>query len=158
MRKFGKRVYDGSNEVKEEDAGPYICPVCNKNSRIIRRYGYGFQLLMSRCGSHNCVIAKELYEKYKVGDRIRLYDSTFGKDSVIRLDCYTEGIITHSYPGIIDYMFDFKVDKCVMNGKEIKAPAWVIGSTHRGTSHSSAEVKLLKRAPKDTYEQLTLEL
>ena len=157
MRKYGKKVYDGTNSVKSECIGPYICPVCQKESKLFRRKGYGFQNILSVCEKeHTVELAKELYEKYKVGDRIRLYESTFGKDAVLRLDSYYEGIIINSYPAIIDYNFDFIVDKCVMNGEEIKAPAWVIGSTHHGVSHSSTEVKLLKRAPKDEYTQLTM--
>ena len=157
MKRFGKKVYDGSNDIKQEYIGTYICPTCKKESRLIKRKGYGFQNILSVCAlEHTCVIAKELYEKYKVGDRIRLYESTFGKDAVLRLDSYTEGIIINSYPDIIDYKFDFKVDKCVMNGNEIVAPAWVIGSIHHGVNHSSTEVKLLQKAKTDTYEQLSL--
>lgn len=157
MRKYGKKVYDGSNEVKREDIGVYVCPTCGKYSRLIRQKGYGFQNVLSICESgHTCEIAKELYEKYHVGDRIRLYESTFGKDAVLRLDSYTEGLIINSYPDMIDYKFDFKVDKCVMNGNEIKAPAWVIGSIHHRVAHSSTEVKLLKKAKEDTFEQLSL--
>lgn len=159
MRKYGKKVYDGSNEVKREDIGVYVCPTCGKYSRLIRQKGYGFQNILSICESgHTCEIAKELYEKYHVGDRIRLYESTFGKDAVLRLDSYTEGIINNSYPDIIDYKFDFTVDKCVMNGNEIKAPAWIVGSIHHGVSHSSTEVKLLKKLKKDTFEQLKLDI
>lgn len=157
MRKYGKKVYDGSNAVKCKDIGSYICPTCHKPSRLIIQKGYGFQNILSICDSeHTCEIAKEIYEKYHVGDRIRLYESTFGKDAVLRLDSYTEGIVIKSYANIIDYQFDFKVDKCVMNGNEIKAPAWVIGSIHRGVGHSSTEVKLLKKAKEDAYEQLSL--
>lgn len=157
MRRFGKKVYDGSNDIKQEYIGVYICPTCHKESRLIKRKGYGFQNILSICElEHTCEIAKELYEKYEVGDRIRLYESTFGKDSVLRLDSYTEGTIVNSYPDIIDYKFDFKVDKCVMNGQEIVAPAWVIGSIHHGVNHSSTEVKLLQKAKTDTYEQLSL--
>lgn len=157
MRRFGKKVYDGSNDIKEEYIGTYICPTCKKESRLFKRKGYGFQNILSICDlEHTCEIAKELYEKYKVGDRIRLYESTFGKDAVLRLDSYYEGVITNSYPSIIDYQFDFIVDKCVMNGNEIVAPAWVIGSVHRGVNHSSTEVKLLQKARIITYEQLSL--
>lgn len=157
MGLFGKRVYDGTNEVKREDIGTYICPICHKTSRLIRQKGYGFQNILSICDlEHTCEIAKELYEKYHVGDRVRLYESTFGKDAVLRLDSYTEGIIIKSYPCLIDYKFDFRVDKCVMNGKEIKAPAWVIGSIHHGVNHSSTEVKLLKNAKENVmYKQLS---
>ena len=157
MRRFGKKVYDGSNDIRRECIGAYICRTCGKESRLIRQQGYGFQNILSVCDSgHTWELAKELYEKYKAGDRIRLYESTFGKDAVLRLDSYTEGVIINSYPGIIDYEFDFVVDKCVMNGKEIKAPAWIIGSIHHGVNHSSTEVKLLEKAKKEVYEQLTL--
>ena len=159
MKKYGKRVYDGSNKVKREDFGSYICPTCHKPSRLIRQKGYGFQNILSICDlKHTCEMAKELDEKYKLGDRIRLYESTFGKDAVLRLDSYKEGIVVKSYPNIIGYQFDFKVDKCVMNGKEINALAWVIGSIHRGVEHSSTEVKLLKKAKETAYEQLSLEI
>lgn len=157
MKKFGKKVYDGSNEVKRECIGVYICPICNKESKLIKQKGYGFQNILSVCElGHTCEMAKELYEKYKVGDRIRLYESTFGKDAVIRLDSYTEGVVIKSYSDLIDYKFDFRVDKCVINGHEIIAPAWVIGSIHHGVNHSSTEVKLLEKAKEDTYEQLSL--
>lgn len=159
MRRFGKRVYDGSNTVKSEYIGKYICPTCHEESKLFKRRGYGFQNILSVCDKkHTCEIAKELYAKYRVGDRIRLYESTFGKDAVLRLDSYTEGIIINSYPDIIDYKFDFKVDKCVINGHEIKSPAWIIGSIKHGVNHSSTEVKLLKKAPVETYEQLSLQL
>ena len=157
MKRFGKKIYDGSNDIKREYTGIYICRICGKESRLIRQQGYGFQNILSVCDSgHTWELAKELYEKYKAGDRIRLYESTFGKDAVLRLDSYTEGVIINSYPGIIDYEFDFRVDKCVMNGKKIKAPAWVIGSIKHGVRHSSTEVKLLEKAKKEVYEQLTL--
>lgn len=157
MRKYGKRVYDGSNEVKRECIGTYICPVCHKESQLIKQRGYGFQNILSVCESkHTHIMAKELYAKYEVGDRIRYYESTFGKDAVLRLDSYTEGVIINSYPDILDYKFDFLVDKCVMNGKEIKAPAWVIGSIHKGVNHSCTEVKLLEKVRKPQYEQLSL--
>lgn len=157
MKKFGKKVYDGSNNIKKERMGTYICPVCHKKSRLIRQKGWGFQNILSVCESgHTCEITKELYEKYKPGDRIRLYESTFGKDAVIRLESYKEGIVTKSYPAIIDYQFDFKVDKCVMNGKEIKAPAWIIGHVWSGVNHSSTEAELLERAEEETYEQMEL--
>lgn len=157
MKRFGKKVYDGSNNVKQENIGVYTCPVCFKSSSLIKQKGYGFQNILSICDSgHTYEVAKELYEKYRVGDRIRLYESTFGKEAVLRLDSYTEGIITNSYPNIIDYQFDFKVDKCVMNGKEIKSPAWIIGSMHLGVNHSSTEVRLLEKAQRNSYEQLSL--
>lgn len=43
MKRFGKRVYDGSNDMKREDIGTYICPTCHKSSSLIRQKGYGFQ-------------------------------------------------------------------------------------------------------------------
>ncbi len=159
MKRFGKKVYDGSRDIKRECIGVYICRNCGKESRLIRQRGSGFQNILSVCDSgHTYEVAKELYEKYKVGDRIRLYESTFGKDAVLRLDSYTEGVIINSYPNITNYEFDFRVDKCVMNGKEIKAPAWVIGSIKHGVRHNSTEVKLLERAKREVYEQLKLDI
>lgn len=157
MRKFGKKVYDGKNEVKREDIGPYICPNCHKTSRLIRQKGYGFQNVLSVCEKgHTFELTKQLYEKYHVGDRIRLYESTFGKDAVIRLDSYCEGVITRSYPNLIDYQFDFVVDVCVINGIPLKKDAWVIGSLHRGVDHSNTCVKLLEKAQPDVlYEQMS---
>lgn len=72
---------------------------------------------------HTCEIIKTVYEKYQVGDRIRRYESTFGKDATVRLNCYTEGVIEKSYPSLIDWLFDYRIDKCMRNGTEIKAPA-----------------------------------
>lgn len=160
MKHYGKKVYDGSADVKSETIGKYVCPTCHKESVLIRRRGLGFQSILSVCDSgHTCLMAKALYEKYHVGDRIRLYESTFGKEAVIRLDSYCEGVIVNSYPSITDYQFDFIVDRCVMNNNEIKSPAWIIGHLHRGIRHSSAEVKLLKKAEKPiSFEQLSLRL
>ena len=39
----------------------------------------------------------------------------------MRLDCYTEGVIEKSYPSLVDWLFDYRIDKCVSNGTEIKA-------------------------------------
>lgn len=157
MTRYGKRVYI-DNPIKVQDMGSYICPGCHRESKLTMRTGYGFRNILSVCDKgHTYEIAKELYEKYKVGDRIRLYESTFGRDAVLRLDSYTEGTIIKSYPDTIDYKFDLKVDRCVMNGKEIKAPAWVIGSIHHGINHSSREVKLLIRPKKKEFHQITLE-
>lgn len=157
MKKYGKKVYDGSRDIKRACIGTYICPVCKKESKLIKQRGYGFENVLSVCESqHTCEIAKSLFEKYKVGDRIRLYESTFGKEAVLRLDSYQGGVIVNSYPDLIDYRFNFMVDKCVMNGHEITAPAWIIGHLHRGVNHSSAEVKLLKKVLVPVAEQLTL--
>ena len=141
MKKFGPRVYEGTNQVKREVIGFHTCPVCQEQSRLIKQRGGGFENVLSICDkNHTVELEKKLFEKYKVGDRIRYYESTFGKDAVLRLDSYMEGVIIKSYPNLTDYQFDFRVDKCVMNGHEIKAPAWVIGSVQHGVDHSSTEV------------------
>ena len=141
MKKFGPRVYDGTNQVKREVIGFHTCPVCQEQSRLIKQRGGGFENVLSICDkNHTVELEKKLFEKYKVGDRIRDYESTFGKDSVLRLDSYTEGVVIKSYPDLIDYQLDFRVDKCVSLGHEIKAPAWIIGSIHRGVDHSSTQV------------------
>ena len=106
---------------------------------------------------HTCEITKSLYEKYKVGDRIRRYESTFGKDATVRLDCYTEGVIEKSYPDLTDWLFDYRIDKCVSNGAEIKAPAWIIGHLAIGTHHHDRHIVLLQNAvPAVTYTQENL--
>lgn len=160
MKRHGKKVYDDSTAVKVKNIGKYVCPVCHKSSNLIGRKGPGFQVILSVCDKgHTCIVTKTLYEKYHVGDRIRLYESTFGKDAVIRRDSYCEGTIVKSYPSITDYEFDFIVDKCVISNNEITSPAWIIGHLHQGVRHSSAEVKLLKKAEKPiSFEQLSLRL
>lgn len=40
-------------------------------------------------------------------------------------------------------MFDFRIDKCVGNGKEITAPAWIIG--HLSVGRSNKSVVLVKK-------------
>lgn len=144
MVKYGKRVYDGTCCVKETLEGATTCPMCGNGSSLIKRAGYGFSSHFSRCEyGHNVQLDKTLYPKYQVGDRIRYYESTFGKDAIIRLDSYREGIVTASYPDIIDYRFDFQVDTCVMNGRPLPSTAWVIGSVCRGVNHHSTEVELI---------------
>jgi len=158
MKRYGNKLYDDSTAVKCQTIGKYVCPVCHKESNLICRKGPGFQVILSVCDrGHTCRVAKTIYEKYHVGDRIRLYESTFGKDAVIMLDSYCEGVIVKSYPSITDYEFDFIVDKCVMNNTEIISPAWIIGHLHQGVRHSSREVKLLEKAKtKNDFEQLSL--
>ena len=145
MKKYGKKVYDGSNSIRRKCIGRSLCPACGQESVLIKQKGYGFENILSICSlKHTVEIDKRLFSRFKVGDRVRLYESTFGKDAVLKLDSYTEGIVIKSYADLIDYKFDFLVDRCVMNGQEITAPAWVIGSTHYGVNHSSTEVELLK--------------
>jgi len=159
MRRFGKKVYDGSNDIQRKCIGIYICPLCHKESKLIEQKNKEFRNILSRCDlNHTFEMAKELYQKYYVGDRIRYYESTFGKDAVLRLDSYTEGVVVNTYPGITSYNLDFKVDTCVMNGHEIKSPAWVIGHIVKGVRHGSAELRLLKRANKSNYTQLAFDL
>lgn len=51
-------------------------------------------------------------------------------------------------------MFDFRIEKCVGNGKEITAPAWIIGHLSVGRSHHDKSVVLVKKAiPVVTYTQ-----
>lgn len=118
------------------------------------------QVSKTSCPSASMVIreiTKSLYEKYKVGDRIRRYESTFGKDATVRLDCYTEGVIEKSYPDLTDWLFDYRIDKCVSNGAEIKAPAWIIGHLAIGTHHHDRHIVLLQNAvPAVTYTQENL--
>ena len=156
MRSCFKKIYEDSNDVKSEDIGPYICPVCGQSSRLIHQKGMGFQNILSICQKeHTCEIAKELYKKYNVGDRIRLYESTFGEDAAVCANSYEEGVIIKVYSEVIDFRFDFKIDKCVVNGNEALTSSWIIGSIHEGVAHSSVAVKLLQKVNKSSYEQLS---
>lgn len=144
--KFGWRIYDGSQKVQVTEVEVYVCPVCKETSKLVQRQAPGFKNILSICQhGHTCEIVKTVYEKYKVGDRIRSYESTLGKNSVVRLDSYSESVIEKSYPGLIDWMFDFRIDRCVGNGKEITAPAWVIGHLSVGRSHHDKSVVLVKK-------------
>lgn len=145
--KYGALVYDGSQKVQEAEIGYYICPVCQEKSRLIQRKAPGFRNILSVCKhGHICEIVKTLYEKYKVNDRIRQYSSTFGKEARIRLDTYYEGTIVKSYPGLVDYLFDFRIDKCVILGQEIKVPAWIVGHMSVGNNHHDKRITLIKKS------------
>lgn len=75
----------------------------------------------------------------------------------MRLDCYTEGVIEKSYPSLVDWLFDYRIDKCVSNGAEIKAPAWIIGHLSVGSYHHDKHVVLLQKAASTvTYTQENL--
>lgn len=156
--KFGWRIYDGSQKVQVTEVGVYVCPICKETSKLVQRQAPGFKNILSICQhGHTCEITKSLYEKYKVGDRIRRYESTFGKDATVRLDCYTEGVIEKSYPDLTDWLFDYRIDKCVSNGAEIKAPAWIIGHLAIGTHHHDRHIVLLQNAVSAvTYTQENL--
>lgn len=121
-QKYGWRIHD--DPVRATEIGVSVCPVCRESSRLVQRQTSGFKNILSICRhGHTCEIIKTVYEKYQVGDRIRRYESTFGKDATVRLNCYTEGVIEKSYPSLIDWLFDYRIDKCMRNGTEIKAPA-----------------------------------
>lgn len=50
-------------------------------------------------------------------------------------------------------MFDFRIDRCVGNGREITAPAWIIG--HLSIGRSNKSVVLVKKAiPNGTLKKL----
>ena len=158
MHNYGRRVYV-KNSVTENVIGDYICPNCGQTSRLSMRQGYGFKALFSTCDSgHRWEISKQLYEKYKVGDTVRVYESTFGKDSVIIKDCYTEGIIIRSYPNIIDYQFDFKPTKIVFNGKMLPVSAWGYAEIHKGVDHHRRDVELIHRKEKTEYVQMSFDM
>ena len=141
-QKYGWRIHD--DPVRATEIGVSVCPVCRESSKLVQRQTSGFKNILSVCRHrHTCEIVKAVYEKYQVGDRIRRYESTFGKDATVRLNCYTEGVIEKSYPSLIDWMFDFRIDRCVGNGREIIAPAWIIG--HLSVGRSNKSVVLVKK-------------
>lgn len=58
-----------------------------------------------------------------------------------------------NYPGLTNWMFDFRIDRCVGNGREITAPAWIIG--HLSIGRSNKSVVLVKKAiPNGTLKKL----
>lgn len=51
-------------------------------------------------------------------------------------------------------MFDFRIDRCVGNGREITAPAWIIGHL-LSIGRSNKSVVLVKKAiPNGTLKKL----
>lgn len=96
-QKYGWRIHD--DPVKATEIGVSVCPVCRESSKLVQRQTSGFKNILSVCRhGHTCEIVKAVYEKYQVGDRIRRYESTFGKDAAVRLNCYTEGVIRSHIP------------------------------------------------------------
>ena len=109
-QKYGWRIHD--DPVRATEIGVSVCPVCRESSKLVQRQTSGFKNILSVCRhGHTCEIVKAVYEKYQIGDRIRRYESTFGKDAAVRLNCYTEGVIEKSYPSLIDWLFDYRIDK-----------------------------------------------
>lgn len=155
-QKYGWRIHD--DPVRATEIGVSVCPVCRESSKLVQRQTSGFKNILSVCRhGHTCEIVKAVYEKYQIGDRIRRYESTFGKDAAVRLDCYTEGVIEKSYPSLVDWLFDYRIDKCVSNGTEIKPPAWIIGHLSVGSYHHDKHVVLLQKAASTvTYTQENL--
>lgn len=155
-QKYGWRIHD--DPVRATEIGVSVCPVCRESNKLVQRQTSGFKNILSVCRhGHTCEIVKAVYEKYQVGDRIRGYESTFGKDATVRLDCYTEGVIEKSYPSLVDWLFDYRIDKCVSNGTEIKSPAWIIGHLSVGSYHHDKHVVLLQKAASTvTYTQENL--
>jgi hypothetical protein len=158
MNRFGRKVYV-KNPIKEKVIGTYICPVCGQESILTERKGYGFKNILCVCDEgHTCEISIERYAKYRVGDTIRVYESTFGKDSVIRKDCYTEGIVVKSYPSILDYCLDFKPTKIVFYDEILPKTAGGYAEIHTGVEHHRRDVELVKQYNDGQYEQMCLKL
>ena len=158
MKKFGRKVYI-KNPITQKEIGQFICRVCQNNSTLIERKGYGFKSILSICPSnHTILMDKKLYPKYHVGDVVRIYGTTFGKDSVIRLDFYDEGTIINSYPSILDYQFDMKIEKSVMFGKPLPLHNSRYNTVIHGHEHHRRDTILIKKAEQVHYEQLTLPL
>ncbi len=80
------------------------------------------------------------------GDIVRVYESSFGKDSVLRLHSFYEGPIVKVYPLITDYDFDFMVEKAVSHGKELPSHSWMYGHVIRGHASHSRDVRLIRKA------------
>lgn len=153
--KFGRKVHCGDS-VTEKVIGSYTCPLCGEDGKLLDRQGAGFRLYAVECRhGHRHTLAKQIYKKYDVGDVVRIYESTFGKDSVLRLDSFYEGPILRIYPYIIDYKFDMLVEKAVFNGKDVPADGWIYGHVIHGHDHHRRDVELIRKA-EDQYKQLML--
>lgn len=146
-RRLGKPLFI-AEPVKVRNLGPSVCPVCGGVSDLLERKGYGFRAVFSMCreNRHQCETEKELYQKFEVGDIVRVYESSFGKDAVLRLHSFYEGPIVKVYPFITDYDFDFMVEKAVFRGKELPSHSWVYGHVIRGHASHSRAVRLIRRA------------
>lgn len=153
-----RKIYVYDDPVRESTVGKYICPICGQNSSVTERKNKGFKALLSDCpNSHRVLLHKEVYQKYRIGDQVRIYDTTFGKDSVIKPNWYTEGIIIASYEGITDYEFDMRITEVVCGGEKIPETSWLYGHILKSHKHHRNDVKLIKRAELE-YHQLKLKL
>ena len=140
---LGEYAYE--EEVKEKTIGKGICPICGRKSNLIRRKDYLWECEIGQCTSsnHTNIIKEKYYTKYDVGDHIRIYKTTFAKDSRLILNSYSDGVVTKIYPGIGGYYLDYIVKREVLHGKETPSSSWVIGKTHTGLRHDSKYIKLI---------------
>ena len=139
----GKYAYE--EKVKEKTIGKGICPICGSKSKLIRRKGYLWECEICQCTSsnHTRIIKEKYYTKYKAGDHIRVYETTFAKESRLILNSYSDGIVTKIYPGIGGYYLDYIVKREVLLGEETPSSSWVIGKTRTGLRHDSKYIKLI---------------
>ena len=144
MAGLGELVYE-KEKVTQEQIGEYICPSCGKTSCLIKRKGELWEYVVSECKScpYTETIKKHYHSKYQVGDKIRVYESTFSKDSRIILNTYREGTVTKIYPDIGGYYLDYVIERDVKYGKETPKTSWVIGSTITGRRHVDRCIKLI---------------
>ena len=143
---LGEHVY-AKEEIKEDIIGECNCRICGETAKLIRRKGSLWECEVSECAgkiSHSCIIKDKYHGIYKVGDYIRVYESTFENGSRLILNSFCDGVITKSYHDIGGYRFDYLVKREVINGEETPDTSWAIGRTITGRRHADRCVKLLK--------------
>ncbi|MCT4507919.1 MAG: hypothetical protein N4A48_04035 [Tepidibacter sp.] len=137
-------VYRESDKVVEKEVSSCICPVCGENGRLILRKGKHFRRWYCICPKeHNANIKKEIDDIFQIGDRIRIYESSFGKDAKIDYTSYKEGIVIEKELSIINYHLSMKVDIAVHQSKHINKKSWVYGSVIKGVQSDDNLIELL---------------
>jgi hypothetical protein len=138
------RVYKPSDEPKNKQIGECECEVCGAIGKLILRQGKQFRFWFCECpNGHRPQIKVEIDDIFQIGDRVRLYHSTFGKDAEIIFDTYTEGIVIAKERSIINYLLSVKIDKAIFNNKSIPKRSWIYGYIVRGVQSDDNTVELL---------------
>lgn len=138
------RVYSPSDEPAEKQIGECKCEVCGATGELMLRSGKQFRRWYCKCpNGHRLQVKKEIDDIFQIGDRVRMYDSTFGKDSEIIYGTYTEGIVVNKERDIINYSLSVKIDIVVSDGKPIPKTSWMYGHIVRGVQSDSRTVELL---------------
>ena len=138
------RVYNPFDEPTNTQVGHCTCEICGALGKLILRTGKQFRRWYCDCpNGHMPEIKKEIDDVFQIGDRVRLYDSTFGQDAKIIFDSYTEGIVVAKERSIISYSLSVKIDKAISRGKPIPKKSWLYGYIIKGVDSDSNALELL---------------